>query len=92
MERLRLLHGMLHMDEPQPFRFSWDWLAPSGLSVKDFIAPGAFEFKTGSRDVYKRQGGQQLAAGNHQPHGTGAGVQNEAGSVEASGKTGGFGG
>ena len=48
MERLRLLHGMLHMDEPQPFRFSWDWLAPSGLSVKDFIAPGAFEFKTGS--------------------------------------------
>ena len=47
MERLRLLHGMLHMDEPQPFRFSWDWLAPSGLSVKDFIAPGAFEFKTG---------------------------------------------
>ena len=48
LERLRLLHGMLHMDEPQPFRFSWDWLAPSGLSVKDFIAPGAFEFKTGS--------------------------------------------
>lgn len=36
------------MDEPQPFRFSWDWLAPSGLSVKDFIAPSAFEFKTGS--------------------------------------------
>ena len=48
MESLRLLHGMLHMDEPQPFRFSWDWLAPSGLSVKDFIAPSAFEFKTGS--------------------------------------------
>ena len=48
MERLRLLHGMLHMDEPQPFRFSWDWLAPSGLSVKDFIAPSAFEFNTGS--------------------------------------------
>ena len=44
MERLRLLHGMLHMDEPQPFRFSWDWLAPSGLSVKDFIAPGSFDF------------------------------------------------
>ena len=37
-----------HMDEPQPFRCSWDWLAPSGLSVKDFIAPSAFEFKTGS--------------------------------------------
>ena len=47
MERLRLLHGMLHMDEREPFRFSWDWLAPSGLSVKDFIAPSSFEFRTG---------------------------------------------
>ena len=47
MERLRLLHGMLHMDEQEPFRFSWDWLTPSGLSVKDFIAPSSFEFRTG---------------------------------------------
>ena len=47
MERLRLLHGMLHMDEQEPFRFSWDWLAPSGLSVKDCIAPSSFEFRTG---------------------------------------------
>ena len=47
MEQLRLLHGMLHMDEQEPFRFSWDWLAPSGLSVKDFIAPSSFEFRTG---------------------------------------------
>ena len=46
-ERLRLLHGMLHMDEQEPFLFSWDWLAPSGLSVKDFIAPSSFEFRTG---------------------------------------------
>ncbi|MEO2816093.1 DUF87 domain-containing protein, partial [Flavonifractor plautii] len=46
-ERLRLLHGMLHMDEQETFRFSWDWLAPSGLSVKDFIAPSSFEFRTG---------------------------------------------
>ena len=46
-ERLRLLHGILHMDEQEPFRFSWDWLAPSGLSVKDFIAPSSFEFRTG---------------------------------------------
>ena len=43
----RLLHGMLHMDEQELFRFSWDWLAPSGLSVKDFIAPSSFEFRTG---------------------------------------------
>ena len=47
MERLRLLHGMLHMDEQEPFRFSWDWLAPSGLSIRDFIAPSSFEFRTG---------------------------------------------
>ena len=47
-ERLALLHGMLHMDEQEPFRFSWDWLVPSGLSVKDFIAPSSFEFKTGN--------------------------------------------
>ena len=45
--RLELMHGMLHMDEQEPFRFSWDWLAPTGLSVKDFIAPSSFEFKTG---------------------------------------------
>ncbi len=46
-ERLRLLHGIFHMDGQEPFRFSWDWLAPSGLSVKDFIAPSSFEFKNG---------------------------------------------
>lgn len=47
-ERLRLLHDIFHMDAPEPFRFSWDWLAPSGLSVKDFIAPSSFEFKSGN--------------------------------------------
>lgn len=47
-ERLRLLHGIFHMDAPEPFRFSWDWLVPSGLSVKDFIAPSSFEFKNGN--------------------------------------------
>ncbi len=46
-DRLKLMHGMLHMDEPEPFRFSWDWLVPTGLSVKDFIAPSSFEFRTG---------------------------------------------
>ena len=46
-DRLRLMHGILHMDEQETFRFSWDWLAPSGLSVKDFIAPSSFEFRTG---------------------------------------------
>jgi len=47
MERLHLLHGIFHMDGQDLFRFSWDWLAPSGLSTKDFIAPSSFEFKNG---------------------------------------------
>ena len=47
-ERLRLLHDMLRIDDPAPFRFSWDWLAPSGLSVKDFIAPSSFELAKGN--------------------------------------------
>jgi type IV secretory pathway VirB4 component len=46
-DRLEVLHGIFHINELQPFRFSWDWLAPSGLSVKDFIAPSSFEFKNG---------------------------------------------
>ena len=46
-ERLHVMHDILRMDEQEPFRFSWDWLAPSGLSTKDFIAPSSFEFKTG---------------------------------------------
>ena len=45
--RLSQLHGVFHMDEQVPFSFSWDWLAPSGLSTKDFIAPTSFEFRTG---------------------------------------------
>ena len=46
-DRLETLHGIFHINEQLPFRFSWDWLAPSGLSVKDFIAPSSFEFKNG---------------------------------------------
>lgn len=47
-QRLQLMHGLFHMDTQVPFQFSWDWLAPSGLSVKDFIAPSSFEFRKGS--------------------------------------------
>lgn len=46
-ERLKIMHGMFHTDEKMPFNFSWDWLASSGLSVKDFIAPSSFEFANG---------------------------------------------
>ena len=43
-ERLGLIHGIFHMDEQQPFAFDWNWLAPTGLSVKDFIAPSSSRF------------------------------------------------
>ena len=46
-QRLALMHGVFHMDEQLDFQFSWDWLAPTGLSVKDFIAPSSFEFRNG---------------------------------------------
>lgn len=46
-ERLKLCHNMLHMDGNVSFRFDWKWLAPSGLSTKDFIAPSSFEFREG---------------------------------------------
>ena len=42
--RLALMHGIFHIDGQEQFKFSWDMLAPSGLSAKDFIAPSSFEF------------------------------------------------
>ena len=45
-ERLEALHSVFH-PEGEPFRFSWDWLPPSGLSTKDFIAPSSFRFGEG---------------------------------------------
>ena len=44
-ERLKLMHNILRMSGNDPFSFEWSWLAPSGLSTKDFIAPSSFEFK-----------------------------------------------
>ena len=61
-ERLELLHGILHpADGRRPeggkFAFDWDWLAPSGLSVKDFIAPSSFHFgETRTFRIGKRYG------------------------------------
>ena len=46
-QRLSLMHSMFHIDEHTDFNFEWEWLAPSGLSVKDFIAPSSFEFRNG---------------------------------------------
>ena len=45
-DRLKALHGVFHPDG-EPFAFSWDWLAPSGLPTKDFIAPSSFRFGEG---------------------------------------------
>ena len=42
-EWLEVLHGILHPDGDR-FQFEWSWLAPSGLHVKDFIAPSSFRF------------------------------------------------
>ena len=47
-ERLQLMHAMFHMGDHDRFFFDWSWLAGSGLSVKDFIAPTSFSFP-GSR-------------------------------------------
>jgi len=42
-EWLEVLHGVLHPDGDR-FSFEWNWLAPSGLHVKDFISPSSFRF------------------------------------------------
>ena len=42
-ERLEVMHSIFHPDG-EPFQFDWKWLAPSGLSTKDFIAPSSFRF------------------------------------------------
>ena len=47
-ERLQLMHAIFHMgDLRDRFSFDWSWLAGSGLSVKDFIAPTSFSFPGG---------------------------------------------
>mgnify|MGYP001132303743 CR=1 FL=1 len=45
-ERLKMLHGIFHPEGGQ-FAFDFSWLAPSGLSTKDFIAPSSFRFGEG---------------------------------------------
>ena len=47
-EWLELLHGILH-PYGERFSFDWDWLTPSGLHVKDFIAPSSFRFGAARR-------------------------------------------
>ncbi len=58
-ERLRVMHDMFHIDGSERFSFDWGWLIPSGLTVKDFIAPTVFDFRK-SRSF--QMGGIQGAA------------------------------
>ena len=46
-ERLKVLHDVFNMDSNEPFRFSFDMIARTGLSSKDFIAPTSFDFREG---------------------------------------------
>ena len=49
-ERLEVMHAMFHVINPEQFHFTWKYLADSGLSVKDFVAPSSFNF-TGRRTM-----------------------------------------
>jgi type IV secretory pathway VirB4 component len=44
---LKVLHDVFNMDTNEPFRFSFDMVARTGLSSKDFIAPTLFDFREG---------------------------------------------
>lgn len=46
-ERLAVIHSVLHLGTTEPFSFEWDWLAKSGMSTKDYIAPTSFHFGEG---------------------------------------------
>ena len=46
-ERLKVLHDVFNMDTNEPFRFSFDMVARTGLSTKDFVAPTSFDFREG---------------------------------------------
>lgn len=43
-ERLKVMHAQLHMGSQEKFYFDWKWLAASGLTEKDFIAPSSMAF------------------------------------------------
>jgi hypothetical protein len=46
-ERLEVIHSVLHPSGEDKFSFSWDDLAKTGLSTKDYIAPTHFDFRSG---------------------------------------------
>lgn len=48
-ERLRVLHEYFNQGTMEPFRFSFQELAQSGKSVKDYVAPPGFDFRYPTR-------------------------------------------
>jgi len=46
-ERLAAMHSVLHLGTTERFAFDWDWLAKTGMSTKDYIAPTSFHFGEG---------------------------------------------
>lgn len=48
-ERLRILHEYFNQGTMEPFRFSFQEMAESGKSVKDYIAPPGFDFRYPTR-------------------------------------------
>jgi len=46
-ERLEVIHGQLHPDGMEKFRFDWKDRVRTGLSTKDYIAPTSFDFRDG---------------------------------------------
>jgi hypothetical protein len=58
--RLRILHGQMHPDGNDTFRFGFSDIAATGLSTKDFIAPTSFAFPESGRTF--RIGGHTGAA------------------------------
>jgi len=46
-DRLEIMHGQLHPEGADKFRFDWKDLAHAGLSTKDCIAPSSFDFRDG---------------------------------------------
>ena len=57
-ERLKVLHDVFNMDTHEPFCFSFDMVARTGLSTKDFIAPTSFDFREGNVSRWERLSGQ----------------------------------
>ena len=53
IERLELLYKCFNENETRKFKFSWNMIAETGLTTKDFIAPSSFYFPKDDGQVFK---------------------------------------